>query len=176
MCLVKQYSCAWFSLCLCAMRFGCVIGAGQGVGGVWGAVEGMRHRDATTHILRINTVLNAVTKRGPFLGNSLAVIGIRTPPSLLHPHSLLQPCFTRASTPALSSCAPTTTTTLQTKSRPESLSAPPSTRCVRPFRAYSAFVIVAAGVNAMARGGVVGFVLASAFVGATTLYRNTMHA
>jgi hypothetical protein len=35
----------------------------------------MRHVEATSTRLRINTVLNAVTKRGPFIGNSFAVVG-----------------------------------------------------------------------------------------------------
>lgn len=50
---------------------------GQAVGGVWGTTEGLKHREANTIKLRINTVLNGMTKRGPFLGNSFAVIGLR---------------------------------------------------------------------------------------------------
>ena len=37
-------------------------------------VEGLRHPAATSNRLRVTTVLNAVGKRGPFLGNTLAVL------------------------------------------------------------------------------------------------------
>ena len=50
--------------------------AGQVAGGMWGALEGSKHREATTTRLRINTILNGITKRGPLLGNSLAVVGL----------------------------------------------------------------------------------------------------
>ena len=56
---------------------------GMTSGGVWGFVEGLRHPDGTTARLRINSVLNGVTRRGPFLGNSLGVLGTR--PSRLAP-------------------------------------------------------------------------------------------
>lgn len=39
-------------------------------------MEGMRNPDAVTRRLRINSVLNAVTRRGPFVGNFSAVIGM----------------------------------------------------------------------------------------------------
>eukprot|EP01147_Barroeca_monosierra_P010647 gene10647-2761_t len=51
--------------------------SGMFAGGVYGAVEGLRHPAATSNRLRVTTVLNAVGKRGPFLGNSLAVILIK---------------------------------------------------------------------------------------------------
>lgn len=47
---------------------------GHAVGGTWGFVEGIRHPAATTTRLKINTVLNAVTKRGPALGNAAGVV------------------------------------------------------------------------------------------------------
>ena len=50
-------------------------GAGQAGGGSWGLYEGLKHPEGNTLRLRINAVLNGVTKRGPALGNSLAVIG-----------------------------------------------------------------------------------------------------
>ena len=38
-------------------------------------VEGLKHPEGTTTMLRINAVLNGITKRGPMVANSLAVIG-----------------------------------------------------------------------------------------------------
>jgi hypothetical protein len=68
-------------LCFADLMF-----AGQIVGGAWGAIEGNKHREATTTRLRINTILNGITKRGPLMGNSLAVVGLR----LLLNHSLAE--------------------------------------------------------------------------------------
>eukprot|EP00730_Choanoeca_flexa_P017411 TRINITY_DN8386_c0_g1_i5.p1 TRINITY_DN8386_c0_g1~~TRINITY_DN8386_c0_g1_i5.p1 ORF type:complete len:221 (+),score=31.95 TRINITY_DN8386_c0_g1_i5:97-759(+) len=45
-------------------------------GGAYGIVEGLRHPAATSNRLRLNTVLNAVQKRGPFLGNTLGIIAL----------------------------------------------------------------------------------------------------
>jgi len=44
---------------------------------MWGFWEGLRHPDGTTGRLRINSVLNSMTRRGPFLGNSMGVLGTR---------------------------------------------------------------------------------------------------
>ena len=49
--------------------------AGVAVGGVWGLYEGVRRPDGKTLRLRLNGVLNGVTRRGPFTGNSLGVLG-----------------------------------------------------------------------------------------------------
>eukprot|EP00123_Amoebidium_parasiticum_P022763 comp9445_c0_seq1/m.4500 comp9445_c0_seq1/g.4500 ORF comp9445_c0_seq1/g.4500 comp9445_c0_seq1/m.4500 type:complete len:207 (-) comp9445_c0_seq1:584-1204(-) len=49
---------------------------GSSVGGVWGLAEGLRNPDATTRRLKINSVLNAVTRRGPFVGNFSAVLAL----------------------------------------------------------------------------------------------------
>lgn len=47
------------------------------VGGLWGLREGlMRSPPSAPPKLRLNAVLNAVTRRGPFLGNSAAVIAM----------------------------------------------------------------------------------------------------
>jgi import inner membrane translocase subunit TIM23 len=45
-------------------------------GGAWGLQEGLRRSTAQPPKLRLNSVLNAVTRRGPFLGNSAAVIAM----------------------------------------------------------------------------------------------------
>ncbi|KAF4468613.1 mitochondrial import inner membrane translocase subunit tim23 [Fusarium albosuccineum] len=50
--------------------------AGLGVGGAWGLQEGLRRSDGQPPKLRLNSVLNSVTRRGPFLGNSLGVVAI----------------------------------------------------------------------------------------------------
>ncbi|KAI9047971.1 hypothetical protein LZ554_007772 [Drepanopeziza brunnea f. sp. 'monogermtubi'] len=46
------------------------------VGGAWGLQEGLRRSNGQPPKLRLNSVLNAVTRRGPFLGNSAAVIAM----------------------------------------------------------------------------------------------------
>ena len=45
------------------------------VGGVWGLWEGVKTPEGRTVRLRMNSVLNGCTRRGPFLGNTLAVLG-----------------------------------------------------------------------------------------------------
>jgi import inner membrane translocase subunit TIM23 len=46
------------------------------VGGAWGLQEGLRRSAGQPPKLRLNSVLNAVTRRGPFLGNSAGVIAL----------------------------------------------------------------------------------------------------
>jgi len=46
------------------------------LGGAWGLQEGLRRSSTQPPKLRLNSVLNAVTRRGPFLGNSAAVIAM----------------------------------------------------------------------------------------------------
>lgn len=50
--------------------------AGLTTGGAWGLLEGLRHKEAVSARLRLTTVLNAVTKRGPFLGNRMGVLAL----------------------------------------------------------------------------------------------------
>jgi len=47
-----------------------------GIGGAWGLQEGLRKSVGQPPKLRLNSVLNAVTRRGPFLGNSCGVIAL----------------------------------------------------------------------------------------------------
>ncbi len=46
------------------------------IGGAWGLQEGLRRSVGQPPKLRLNSVLNAVTRRGPFLGNSAGVIAM----------------------------------------------------------------------------------------------------
>src|SRR5436190_5392499 len=47
------------------------------MGGAWGLAEGLRRSPVSAPPkLRLNSVLNAVTRRGPFLGNSAGVIAM----------------------------------------------------------------------------------------------------
>jgi len=46
------------------------------LGGAWGLQEGLRRSNGQPPKLRLNSVLNAVTRRGPFLGNSAGVIAM----------------------------------------------------------------------------------------------------
>lgn len=46
------------------------------LGGAWGLQEGLRRSAGQAPKLRLNSVLNAVTRRGPFLGNSAGVVAI----------------------------------------------------------------------------------------------------
>ncbi|EKV06573.1 Mitochondrial import inner membrane translocase subunit TIM23, putative [Penicillium digitatum] len=46
-------------------------------GGAWGLVEGLKKTPATAAPkIRLNSVLNSVTRRGPFLGNSAGVVAM----------------------------------------------------------------------------------------------------
>jgi len=49
---------------------------GLSLGGAWGLQEGLRRSNGQPPKLRLNSVLNAVTRRGPFLGNSAGVVAI----------------------------------------------------------------------------------------------------
>lgn len=46
------------------------------IGGAWGLREGLIRSHGQPPKLRLNSVLNAVTRRGPFLGNSAGVIAM----------------------------------------------------------------------------------------------------
>lgn len=47
------------------------------MGGAWGLFEGLKRSPASAPPkLRLNSVLNAITRRGPFLGNSAGVIAM----------------------------------------------------------------------------------------------------
>ncbi|KAI1098975.1 Tim17-domain-containing protein [Jackrogersella minutella] len=50
--------------------------AALSLGGAWGLQEGLRRSSGQPPKLRLNSVLNAVTRRGPFLGNSAGVVAI----------------------------------------------------------------------------------------------------
>ncbi|KAJ0343080.1 hypothetical protein COL922a_000407 [Colletotrichum nupharicola] len=50
--------------------------AALSIGGAWGLQEGLRRSANQPPKLRLNSVLNAVTRRGPFLGNSAGVVAI----------------------------------------------------------------------------------------------------
>lgn len=51
--------------------------SGLGVGGLWGLREGYRRPLAVSNTrLRINSILNSVTRRGTFLGNSAGVMAL----------------------------------------------------------------------------------------------------
>ena len=45
-------------------------------GGAWGLQEGLRRSATQPPKLRLNSTLNAITRRGPFLGNSAAVVAM----------------------------------------------------------------------------------------------------
>ncbi|KAK4074356.1 hypothetical protein Trihar35433_3830 [Trichoderma harzianum] len=46
------------------------------IGGAWGFQEGLRKSSGQPPKLRLNAVLNAMTRRGPFLGNNAGVVAI----------------------------------------------------------------------------------------------------
>ncbi|KAI9229085.1 MAG: Tim17/Tim22/Tim23/Pmp24 family-domain-containing protein [Piptocephalis tieghemiana] len=51
--------------------------AGLSLGGIWGLREGLSQtKDVTSRKLRINGILNACTRRGPFLANSAGVLAL----------------------------------------------------------------------------------------------------
>lgn len=50
--------------------------SGLAAGGLWGLVEHKRTFDESSKVLRTNHCLNSITKRGTFVGNSLAVLAL----------------------------------------------------------------------------------------------------
>ncbi|RYP32262.1 hypothetical protein DL767_005313 [Monosporascus sp. MG133] len=46
------------------------------IGGIWGLQEGLRKSVGQPPKLRLNSTLNSITRRGPFLGNSAGVVAI----------------------------------------------------------------------------------------------------
>ena len=55
---------------------------GLTLGGVWGLREGARKPLAVSNArLRINSILNSITRRGTFIGNSAGCLGADPPPS-----------------------------------------------------------------------------------------------
>lgn len=47
------------------------------IGGTWGLIEGLNRTPASAPPkLRVNSVLNSITRRGPFLGNSAGVVAM----------------------------------------------------------------------------------------------------
>src|SRR5579863_10342693 len=72
------------SYCLCADHMPCPL-TGLALGGAWGFREGASRSLAVSNTrLRINSILNSVTRRGTFLGNSAGVLGM-----LIHPITFL---------------------------------------------------------------------------------------
>ncbi|CAJ0868020.1 6817_t:CDS:2 [Entrophospora sp. SA101] len=49
--------------------------AGLSFGGVWGLMEGFRG-NMPNFKLRLNTILNSITRRGPFIGNSCGILAM----------------------------------------------------------------------------------------------------
>lgn len=49
---------------------------GLAIGGTWGLFEGLSHPEAKTTKLRINSILNSCTRRGPFLANNMGIIAL----------------------------------------------------------------------------------------------------
>lgn len=59
-------------LCLCVYKH-----SGIGIGGTWGLYEGLLSVPAgESRRLKLNTVINSCTRRGPFFANNLAVLGL----------------------------------------------------------------------------------------------------
>ena len=70
------------SYCLCADHMPLPL-TGLALGGAWGFREGASRQLAVSNArLRINSILNSVTRRGTFLGNSAGVLG------MIHPHNI----------------------------------------------------------------------------------------
>ncbi|KAI8324036.1 Tim17-domain-containing protein [Martensiomyces pterosporus] len=49
---------------------------GLATGGAWGFLEGTKSQHGGNFKLRLNSVLNSMTRRGPFVGNSLGVLAM----------------------------------------------------------------------------------------------------
>ena len=101
--------------------------SGLAVGGTWGMLEGLRRPDGESTKLRINSLLNGCTRRGPFVGNSLGVIGeqhhrLRSSAVLCacvsHARCAAKPCCTLAQGDRSRLCARARATTYSTPLRP----------------------------------------------------------
>ncbi|KAJ9068020.1 Mitochondrial import inner membrane translocase subunit tim23 [Entomophthora muscae] len=55
---------------------GSVYLAGLGIGGLYGAREGLKATKGSPFKIRFNGLLNGCTRRGPFLGNSLGMLAL----------------------------------------------------------------------------------------------------
>lgn len=49
---------------------------GLAFGGLWGCFEGLANPDARTARLKLNCVLNSMTRRGPFLANNVGMVAL----------------------------------------------------------------------------------------------------
>ncbi|KAJ1915255.1 Mitochondrial import inner membrane translocase subunit tim23 [Mycoemilia scoparia] len=50
---------------------------GLTTGGLWGFIEGLKNPNVSKNFnIRLNTLLNSITRRGPFVGNSCGIIGL----------------------------------------------------------------------------------------------------
>ena len=49
--------------------------SGVVVGGSWGLWDGARNPEGVTARLRANSLLNGLTRRGPYMANTFAVLG-----------------------------------------------------------------------------------------------------
>ncbi len=65
---VRSWNEKWFD------RVGTSYMVGLGCGGVWGFHEGVRNPLGKTYRMRANSLLNGLTRRGPFMANTLAVL------------------------------------------------------------------------------------------------------
>ena len=70
----KSWNDTWFD------RVGTSYMIGLGCGGTWGLWDGIRNREVVGSTrLRATSILNGLTRRGPFLANTCAVIGRFSP-------------------------------------------------------------------------------------------------
>ena len=61
--------------------------AGLAVGGVWGIGEGVQRGVGLSNRLKATAIVNGITRRGPFLGNNLAILGECTLYMCIYAHS-----------------------------------------------------------------------------------------
>ena len=73
--LFSSSNCCRLQVAQNVLSFSCHSILGLTIGGTWGLYEGLRNPDGKTMKLRLNSVLNGMTRRGPFLANSLGVVG-----------------------------------------------------------------------------------------------------
>ncbi len=67
---------------------------GLALGGLWGMREGARRPLAVSNTrLRINSILNSVTRRGTFIGNSAGVLGPSYQSTDIISYSYTTPCI-----------------------------------------------------------------------------------
>ena len=67
--------CYWWEVQVVSTCIKFISNVGLVVGGTWGLYEGVTKPEGRTSRLRMNSILNGLTRRGPFMANTAASLG-----------------------------------------------------------------------------------------------------